>query len=343
VRATGAGLVGAGGVGTAAGGGDNGLQTVQDEPWADVDYEGEQLDVPTKQGVTISGTADISLFVEEMDIDIYVDSVDGQEPSFSRVAEGVVVDPPDPNAEFSPWETTFDFSGVPNWRDLEVTIELTETGEEITEDGPVPGRTTPGAVEFDIDRPVPVPEYETTFDASATGGAVESYQWEFDDGETATGEVVTHAYSEAGSYQVELTVERPDTENVQTTTSEYDVPAMWAEVDYKWGGPRRAGAAKCASLGHYEPRHRRGHGYRDALRNRSGHPGFQNCRGDVRAGDNGRRAERVDRSGGLSGNPGWGRYRAGNGVHYRHHPARGSAICREFFRGGDGSRRARDG
>jgi PKD repeat protein len=232
VLTTGASVLGATGVGTATGDGrigDGQLQTVQDAPWADVDYEGEQLGVPTEQDVTLSGTTNFSLFDEE--IDIYVDSVDGEEPPFSRVAEGVIVEPPEPNEEFSVWETEFDFSGVLDWRDLEVTIELTETGEDITEDGPVPGRTVPGFVEFDIDRPVPVPEYETTFDASATGGAVESYQWDFGDGETATGEVVTHVYSEAGTYELELTVQRPDTENVQTEVREFGVPAKWAEVE----------------------------------------------------------------------------------------------------------------
>jgi len=227
VRATGIGLTGAGGVGTVAG--DGRLQTVQDDPWADVDYRGEQLNVPTTQEATISGRTNLSLFDEE--IDIYVDSVDGEDPSFSKVAEGVIVEPPEPNEEFSVWETEFDFSGVPDWRDLEVTIELTETGEDITEDGPVPGRTVPGPVEFDIDRPVPVPEYETTFDASATGGAVESYQWEFGDDETAAGEVVTHAYSAAGTYVVELTVQRPDTENSQTVPAEFEVPETWADID----------------------------------------------------------------------------------------------------------------
>lgn len=48
------------------------------------------------------------------------------------------------------------------------------------------------------------------FDASnATldGGEIETYEWAFGDGDTATGQVVNHAYASGGTYNVTLTLE----------------------------------------------------------------------------------------------------------------------------------------
>ena len=48
-----------------------------------------------------------------------------------------------------------------------------------------------------------------TFDASASlpvGGEIVSYEWDFGDGNHATGEIVTHAYDSAGTYTVTLIV-----------------------------------------------------------------------------------------------------------------------------------------
>ena len=53
------------------------------------------------------------------------------------------------------------------------------------------------------------PPLETTFDASASSSADEaivSYHWDFGDGETGTGVVVTHTYEEKGIYEVTLMV-----------------------------------------------------------------------------------------------------------------------------------------
>lgn len=53
------------------------------------------------------------------------------------------------------------------------------------------------------------PPYEPTFDASASSspdGAIVSYEWDFGDGETGTGVVVTHIYEEKGLYEVTLVV-----------------------------------------------------------------------------------------------------------------------------------------
>jgi len=48
-----------------------------------------------------------------------------------------------------------------------------------------------------------------TFDASASmpvGGEIVSYEWDFGDGNHATGEIVTHAYGSAGTFTVTLNV-----------------------------------------------------------------------------------------------------------------------------------------
>ncbi|MFC2083203.1 PKD domain-containing protein [Candidatus Bipolaricaulota bacterium] len=53
------------------------------------------------------------------------------------------------------------------------------------------------------------PPLEATFDASASSspnGAIVSYDWDFGDGESGTGTVVTHTYEEKGVYSVTLVV-----------------------------------------------------------------------------------------------------------------------------------------
>jgi len=47
---------------------------------------------------------------------------------------------------------------------------------------------------------------EITFDASASTGDIQSYSWNFGDGETATGKIVNHKYQYPGEYYVSLIV-----------------------------------------------------------------------------------------------------------------------------------------
>ncbi len=67
-------------------------------------------------------------------------------------------------------------------------------------EGPVPVIDAPSAV--------PITE-TTTFDASQsymTDGKITGYQWDFGDGETASGVSVSHRYAKAGTYPVSLTL-----------------------------------------------------------------------------------------------------------------------------------------
>ncbi len=75
---------------------------------------------------------------------------------------------------------------------------------------------------------VPVVNEIIIFDASGSasnGGEIESYMWDFDDGFTKTGEIVTHAYSTEGTYSVVLNV--TDSEGLwDTCTADITVYAL---------------------------------------------------------------------------------------------------------------------
>ncbi|WP_440006079.1 PKD domain-containing protein [Halomicrococcus sp. SG-WS-1] len=61
---------------------------------------------------------------------------------------------------------------------------------------------------------------QVTFDASAStdpDGSIASYEWDFGDGTTATGESVVHTFDSAGEYEVTLTV--TDDDGATTTTT----------------------------------------------------------------------------------------------------------------------------
>jgi len=86
----------------------------------------------------------------------------------------------------------------------------------------------PPTASFDFNPRSPIVNEEVTFNASKSNdpdGTIISYNWNFGDGKTATGRIVTHKYSSPGTYMVSLTVTDndglTDTETKEITVYEY--------------------------------------------------------------------------------------------------------------------------
>jgi len=86
------------------------------------------------------------------------------------------------------------------------------------------------------------PPLEITFDASASSspnGAIVSYEWDFGDGETGIGVVVTHTYEEKGTYEVTLMVTDSSGKTgarAQVVEALNRVPIASFEADKYWVG-----------------------------------------------------------------------------------------------------------
>lgn len=84
------------------------------------------------------------------------------------------------------------------------------------------------------------PPFEPTFDASASSspnGAIVSYTWNFGDGETGIGAVVTHTYEEKGIYEVTLVITDSTGETGAKSVAVEAlnrVPIATFEVDVYW-------------------------------------------------------------------------------------------------------------
>jgi serine protease len=91
-----------------------------------------------------------------------------------------------------------------------LTVEDDEGGSDsVSKTLGVGGSNATPAAAFTVSPSSPTVREEVTFDASGsndTDGTIESYEWDFGDGITKTGETVTHAYESAGDHAVSLTV-----------------------------------------------------------------------------------------------------------------------------------------
>lgn len=99
------------------------------------------------------------------------------------------------------WWTRGDEPGADEWGPWDQIEENDGDNGDGGESGPT--------AQFSVSTQFPDPGAEVTFDASDSEGKIESYEWAFGDGTTASGETVTRAF-DTGQYDVTLTVETAD-------------------------------------------------------------------------------------------------------------------------------------
>jgi len=102
--------------------------------------------------------------------------------------------------------------------------------------------TTSPTASFTYSPEKPVVNQTITFNASDSidpDGTIVKYDWDFGDGNSGTGEVITHAYSSAGDYTVILTV----TDNDEATDTTSEVVKVYPEVLFF-----DTGAGSCPSI-----------------------------------------------------------------------------------------------
>ncbi|PSP37296.1 hypothetical protein BRC71_09945 [Halobacteriales archaeon QH_7_65_31] len=79
---------------------------------------------------------------------------------------------------------------------------------------------SPPTADFDYDPSSPTTDDTVSFDGSLSSdsdGSIDSYEWDFGDGTTATGQTPTHSYDDDGSYTVSLIVTDDDGATDSTT------------------------------------------------------------------------------------------------------------------------------
>ncbi len=102
------------------------------------------------------------------------------------------------------------------------------------------GSATAPRAEFTTSKTFDYPPLEVTLDASSSSspnGAIVSYDWDFGDGDTATGITATHTYTEKGVYDITLVVtDSTGKTGVRTRSVEAlnRVPVATFEIDKYW-------------------------------------------------------------------------------------------------------------
>ncbi|WP_227133525.1 PKD domain-containing protein [Halorubellus salinus] len=135
---------------------------------------------------------------------------------------------------------------------LDLTYNVTVTDGTLDIDLPYEGPQNPkvGAIMIERLNGHPEPEFTATpsdpttledvaFDASATtdpDGDALTYEWDFGDGTTGTGETVSHGYDDAGTYTVMLSVtDAAGVTNTTTRTVTVDEPGVGIHDDFEGG------------------------------------------------------------------------------------------------------------
>jgi PKD repeat protein len=172
------------------------------------------IDAISDQTVTEGDSATVPVNADDPDGDSVSLSVSG--PDFVSLSDGeLTIAPQDGDAGAYTVDVTADDGTDQTAESFQLTVEE-------------PPNEEPTAA-FDASPTDPNVGEDVTFDASASedsDGSIESYEWDFGDGETATGEQVTHAFDDAGDYDVELEVEDDDgvTDTVTETITVSEAP-----------------------------------------------------------------------------------------------------------------------
>jgi len=152
------------------------------------------------QTVTEGESATVPVSTDDADGDSVSLSVSG--PEFVTLADDeLTVAPQSGDAADSPYtaEVIADDGTTTTTESFQLTVEA-------------PPNQPPTAA-VDVSPADPEVGEDVTFSASDStdsDGAIESYEWDFGDGQTATGEQVTHSFDAAGEYTVEVTVTDDD-------------------------------------------------------------------------------------------------------------------------------------
>ena len=133
--------------------------------------------------------------------------------------------------------------------DADEDINYEVSSENSTETGTVTVEELEGpTASISVNESNPEEGESVEFDASDSSegdGSIESFDWDFDDGNSDTGETVTHSFNEEGEYNVELTVEDENGEsNVDSVTvnsegTEAHVLYDESEMEQIMGDPNR--------------------------------------------------------------------------------------------------------
>ncbi|HUV02832.1 MAG TPA: PKD domain-containing protein [Desulfobacteria bacterium] len=125
-------------------------------------------------------------------------------------------------------------------------LRMSSVPYDLTGTGIICEEVQPPVASFTYSPENPAVSEEITFDASSSNdpdGTIEKYQWNFGDGNSTEGKVVTHAYSKAGDYTATLTV--TDNDGLQNSTelsfevSEEALPV--ASFNYSLGAKSHSG------------------------------------------------------------------------------------------------------
>lgn len=108
-------------------------------------------------------------------------------------------------------------------QELSMTDSITLAQGDCSDDS---GPSTGPTADFSVSNSTVANDETVAFDASNSSddGTIESYEWDFGDGNTSSGETTSHSYSSPGEYEVRLTVTddqgNSDTASANVTVSE---------------------------------------------------------------------------------------------------------------------------